>query len=59
MLVLKTECDLTPEQIEAMRKQIRERTGEDCIILTNGLTIERLPCAKDEAVTHKKTAPAD
>ncbi len=32
MLVLKTECDLTPEQIEAMRKKIRERTGEDCII---------------------------
>lgn len=59
MIVLRTDCDLDPEKIEYLRKQVEDRMGEDCVILTNGLTIERFPCAKDGAVPKQETAPAD
>lgn len=47
MLVLKTPFDLTVEQREALRDELKERTGEDCIILTNGLQLEEVRLGKE------------
>ncbi len=51
MLFLKTEASLSKEEIEAVRSQIKERTGEDCVILTCGMTVERIPVKKDKAAS--------
>lgn len=46
MFVLRTEYDLTAEQKEILRHEIKERTGEDCIILANGLRLESVQIGK-------------
>lgn len=51
MLVLRTDSGLSPEAKEILRKEVKDHMGEDCVILSHGLRIERIPCAKD------KTAP--
>lgn len=51
MLFLRTEARLSKEEIEVMRNQIKEHAGEDCIILTCGMTVERIPVEKDKAAS--------
>ena len=43
MWVLRTEANLSPEAIKILRKKFKKRTGEDCIILTHGLTAQWIP----------------
>lgn len=56
MWVLKTEAGLDYEHINMLREQFKKRTGEDCIILTHGLTAEWIPTENDKAVSGQETA---
>ena len=48
MLYLRTEANLDFEHLEKLRSLIIERTGEDCIILADGMTIGRIDVANDK-----------
>lgn len=59
MLFLKTDADLSTDAIDMIRNQIKERTGEDCVILPWGLSVERIPVAKDKAAPGQEAAQSD
>lgn len=48
MLVLKTDAELSGEQKDFLRREIKDRTGEDSIILDSGFSIERLEVKKEQ-----------
>lgn len=56
MLFLRTDADLPSKTREALRKEVKELTGEDCVILTCGLSVERIPVAKDKAASGEEAA---
>lgn len=48
MYMLKTKMELKPETRERLRKSFKEHTGEDCLILDCGLTLEYVPTKKEQ-----------
>lgn len=50
MLVLKTDAKLSGEQKDFLRREIKDRTGEDSIILDSGFSIERLEVKKEQSL---------
>ena len=50
MLFMMCDIDLGREQKEAIRKEVKERTGEDCLILGhNFVNVCSIPVKKDRA----------
>ena len=47
MLVLKTDVELNPEWKEQLRSKVKETTGEDCLILDMGLTLEQIELKRE------------
>lgn len=48
MYILRTEATLDSEKREALRRAFRERTGQDCLVLDCGLTLERVQVKKEQ-----------
>ncbi len=48
MLVLKTQCILSAEAKETLRRNVEEKTGEPCLILDGGSSLERVRVKKDQ-----------
>lgn len=48
MLILRTDANLAKEQKEALRKEIKAHTGEDCIILDRGLQVSEIRLKKEQ-----------
>ncbi len=48
MYVISTETNLTPESRENIRREFKERTGEDCIVMDNGLKLQYFPMEEDK-----------
>ena len=50
MLVLHTEADLSRETKEVLRREVKNHTGEDCIVLDHGVKIELVPLKKEQSL---------
>lgn len=48
MIVLKSPVSVSQSTRELLRKEIKERTGEDCIILGDGINLERIQVKKEQ-----------
>ena len=48
MLILKTDAVLTKEQKEALRKEVKAHTGEDCIVLDRGVQVSEIRLKKEQ-----------
>ncbi len=57
MYVITCEAALSPESKVVIRKEFRERTGQDCIILDCGMKVQLLP-TKGTALC-EKAVPLD
>ncbi len=57
MLILKTDAVLTKEQKEALRKEVKAHTGEDCIVLDRGVQVSEIRLKK-RAASLAEAAPA-
>ena len=58
MLFLYCECDITTENKQKIRDMVKERTGEDCFILTPPFTdIRSFPVRKDKTAPLSKRLP--
>ncbi len=52
--VISTETNLTPGTRENIRREFKERTGEDCIVMDNGLKLQYFPMEEDEGTALNK-----
>lgn len=60
MLFLNMATSLTGEEKEKIRKEVKERTGEDCCILPPYITrVDSIPVKKDGQPPCEETAPPD
>ena len=60
MLFFRCDLELSQEQKDFLRNEIRERTGEDSLFIPSTIEfIQNVPVKKDEAAPRRETAPND
>lgn len=60
MLFVRMDCDPDREAKEKIRQEIRERTGEDCMLLgPHFISVSSIPVKKDEAAPGNRATSED
>lgn len=54
MLILFSQCDLDGKEKEAVREEVKQRTGEDCIILGPVFNDAKQVFSANERAAHRR-----
>lgn len=49
MIILSAPCELSPDTKKTLRDEVKERLGEDCIVLDCGIQLTQISVKKDSA----------